>query len=201
MIKLVPEWAYHYEAFWNSIRNRNLWLIHMRYGAVFMLASLFLASNLFDIVFSQRQIIALISITGIILIYNFVLHRLRGHLTCTPGKFNPLHFSLLQIILDLIMLMLLVYHTFTILYTLFILFIYHMLIGSLILPGFVILVIAFAVTFTFTSIVGLEYYDIIVHHHIYGLHTVELKDNFNFIISSIGIFNFTMFTALSLIHI
>jgi len=195
MIKLVPDWAHDYEAFWTSIRNRNIWFIQIRYAAVFMLASMFLASNLFNINLSETQIIALISITAIILLYNVALHRLRKYLSCTPGKFNPLHFSLLQIILDLITLMLLVYHTGSIETPLYMLFIFHMIIGSLILPGYVILAIAFLVTFTFTSIVGLEYFDLIPHHHIYGIHTFEIKQNFNFIISSLGVFNFTMFTA------
>ena len=126
MIKLVPEWAYNYEAFWNSVRNRNLWLINMRYGAVLMLGSIFLVSVFFDILFSTAQISALIFITIAILIYNLVLHQLRNHLTCTPGKFNPLHFSLLQIILDLTTLMLLVYYTGTIETPLYMLFIFHM---------------------------------------------------------------------------
>jgi signal transduction histidine kinase len=195
MIKLVPDWAQDYQAFWNSVRNRNLWLIHMRYGAVVMLATIFFASNLFNIELSDAQISALILITAVNLLYNFLLHRLRRYLKCTPGKFNPLHFSLLQIVLDLSTLMLLVYYTGTIETPLYMLFIFHMIIGSLILPGYVILVIAFGVTFIFTITVGLEYYNIIPHHHIYGIHSVELKQNFNFIISSIGIFNFTMFTA------
>ena len=133
MIKLVPDWAHDYEAFWNSVRNRNLWLIQMRYGAVIMLASIFLASRYFNILLSNTQITALILITAAILLYNFGLHRLRRYLKCTPGKFNPLHFSLLQIILDLTTLMLLVYHTGTIETPLYMLFIFHMIIGSLIL--------------------------------------------------------------------
>jgi len=195
MIKLVPEWAHEYEAYWDSIRSRNLWLIQMRYGAVLMLASLFLASDVFNIALSDSQIIALISITILILLYNIALHRLRNFISSTPGKFNPLHFSLLQIILDLITLMLLVYHTGSIETPLYMLFIFHMIIGSLILPGYVILTIAFAVTFSFTTLVGLEYFNIITHHHLFGIHSVELTQNFNFILSSIGIFNFTMFTA------
>jgi len=196
MIKLVPNWAYDYQEYWNSIRSRNIWFIHIRYAAVLMLASIFLiSSNIFNFNFTDTQVTVLISITVIILFYNLILHWLRKYLTCTPGKFNPLHFSLLQIVLDLTILMLLIYYTGSIETPLYMLFIFHMIIGSLILPGYVILLITLAVTFTFTSIVGLEYYNLIPHHHIQGLHLVELKQNLNYIISSIGLFNFTMFTA------
>ncbi len=196
MIKLVPDWAHNYEAFWNSIRNRNIWFIHIRYAAVLMLASIFLiASFVFEFQFTYTQIVALISITIIILFYNLVLHWFRKYLTCTPGKFNPLHFSLLQIILDLTTLMLLVYFTGSIETPLYMLFIFHMIIGSLILPGYVILTIAVVVTFFFTLIVGLEYYNLIPHNHLYGIHHVELNHNFNFIISTIGLFVFTIFTT------
>lgn len=195
MIKLAPDWAQDYNAFWVSIRNRNLWLIHLRYGAILMLALLYLVCYLFNVALSETQVTVLIVITGSILLYNHLLFRLRQYLTCTPGKFNPLHFSLLQMLLDLTALMLLVYYSGTIETPLYMLFIFHMIIGSLILPGYVILVISLFVMGTFTAIVGLEYYNIIPHYHLYGIHEVELNRNFNFIISSLGIFNFTVFTA------
>ena len=196
MFKLVPEWAHDYEAFWQSMRNRNLWFIHIRYGAVLMLGSIFLiASYFFNFNFSEIQKVSLISITAIILLYNITLHWLRKYLKCTPGKFNPLHFSLLQIVLDLITLQLLVYFTGSIETPLFMLFIFHMIIGSLILPGYVILVIALCVIFSFNLIVGLEYFNLIPHHKMYGVHQVELKNNFNFVFSSLGLFNFTIITA------
>ena len=195
MIKLVPDWAIDYEAYWNSIKNRNLWLIQMRYGAVLMLGLLYLSSSILNIELSSVQLSFLIIITFTILLYNLGLHKLRNSITCQPGKFNPLHFSLLQILLDLIALMLLVYYTGTIETPLYMLFIFHMIIGSLILPGYVILSIALFVMVIFTGIVGLEYYNLIPHHHLYGIHQEELKHNFNFIFSSIGLFNFTVFTA------
>jgi signal transduction histidine kinase len=196
MIKLVPDWAHDYEAFWKSIRNRNIWFIHIRYAAVFMLASIFLiASFVFEFKFTQTQIIALISITVIIFLYNLGLHWLRKFLTCTPGKFNPLHFSLLQIILDLSTLMLLVYFTGSIETPLYMLFIFHMIIGSLILPGYVILTIAVIVTLTFSLVVGLEFYNILPHSHLIGIHQVELSHNFNYIVATIGLFVFTIFTS------
>jgi signal transduction histidine kinase len=196
MIKLVPDWAHDYEAFWNSIRNRNIWFIHIRYAAVFMLASIFLiASFVFEFKFTQTQVFALVSITIIIFLYNLVLHWLRKYLTFTPGKFNPLHLSLLQIILDLSTLMLLVYFTGSIETPLYMLFIFHMIIGSLILPGYVILSIAVVVTFSFSLIVGLEFFNIIPHNHLIGIHQIELSHNFNYIVSTIGLFVFTIFTT------
>ena len=196
MIKLVPDWAHDYDAFWKSIRSRNIWFIQIRYAAVVTLASIFLIANyLFNFEFSDTQVVVLITSTIFILCYNVFLHWLRQHLSCTPGEFNPLHFSLLQIILDLITLMMLVYYTGSIETPLFMLFIFHMIIGSLILPGYVILGIALLVSLSFSLIVGLEYYSIIPHHHLTGIHEVELKQNFNFIFSTIGLFIFTIFTT------
>ncbi|MCB0731744.1 MAG: HAMP domain-containing histidine kinase [Ignavibacteriae bacterium] len=196
MIKLVPEWAHDYEAYWNSIRNRNIWLIHLRYGAVLMLALIFIiASKVININFSATQIDALFIITISILIYNIFLHFFRKYVKCEPGGFNPLHLSLIQIVLDLIALLLLVYYTGSIETPLYMLFIFHMIIGSLILPGRVIIAIAIILTVIFNTIVSFEYFNSIPHHHLYGIHDTELKENFNFIITSIGLINFTIFTT------
>ncbi|MEE9432078.1 MAG: HAMP domain-containing sensor histidine kinase [Melioribacteraceae bacterium] len=196
MFKLVPTWAYNYQEFWDSIRNRNLWLIHLRFSAVLMLLVIFLTSlYLLNVEFSRIQYRAFIVITIAITTYNLFLYFIRSRLTCTPGKFNPLHFSLLQIVLDLISLILLVHFTGTIETPLYMLFIFHMIIGSLILPRSVIFLIATIVLMVFTSMVAFEYYDIITHHHITALHLDEHSKNFNYIISSLGIFIFTIYTS------
>ena len=72
-------------------------------------------------------------------------------------SFNPIHHSLIQMILDIIALFLLVYFTGSIESPLFLLFAFHMIIGSLILPGAVVYGIAFCIAAVFTSLVLLEY--------------------------------------------
>lgn len=196
MIKLVPEWAYDYDAFWKSMRSRNLWFIYIRYGAVLALAILFQISNYsFKINLSELQSYLLLVITAGILLYNILLHSLRKYLKNKPGKFNSLHFSLLQIILDLSALMMLVYFTGGIESPLYLLFIFHMIIGSLILPSYVILSIAFIVSISFSGMIYLDYFKIIPHFHLNGIHEFELHANTNYIISNLGVFIFTIFTS------
>jgi signal transduction histidine kinase len=196
MFNLVPAWAHNYKEFWDSIRNRNLWLIHLRYSAVLMLIAIFLISVYsLKIEFSDIQIKVFIIITLTIVSYNILFHVFRSYLTCTPGKFNPLHFSLLQIVLDLISLMLLIHFTGTIETPLYMLFIFHMIIGSLILPRSVIFFIATILLLVFTSIVSLEFSDLITHHHISALHLDEHSKNLNYIVSSLGMFIFTIYAS------
>jgi len=196
MIKLVPTWAYDYKEFWDSIRNRNLWFIHLRYSAIIMLLAIFvIATTVLKIEFSFIQLKSFIVITLTITFYNLFFHFIRKYLKNTPNKFNPLHLSLLQIVLDLISLTLLVHFTGSIESPLYRLYIFHMIIGSLILPRNVILFIATAVIIIFTSMVTLEYYGMISHHHISALHLDEHNKNFNFIISSIGVYIFTIYTT------
>jgi len=144
MISLVPTWARHYEEFWNTIRRRNLWFIKLRYSAVLMLIFLILTSEfILDVTLSNVQEYVLILITISILLYNIILHYTRRFVKDDPGKFNPLHLSLVQMVLDLYALTLLVYYTGTIESPLYMLFIFHMIIGSLVLPGKIIFSAAF----------------------------------------------------------
>ncbi len=178
MISLVPAWAHHYDEFWDAIRRRNLWFIKLRYGAVAMLLFFLLTSEFFlGFTFTRTQIVALFAVNAAILVYNIVLHRVRRYLKCTPGQFNPLHFSLLQMVLDLSALLILVYFTGGIETPLFMLFVFHMIIGSLILPGVVIYPLAFVVVVLFYSMVALEYLGIIPHHAINGMLRFSLYNN------------------------
>jgi hypothetical protein len=134
MLTLVPEWASHYGEFWRAIRTRNLWFIRLRYAAVIILLGFLLSGRyIFHFDLSITQIKAIIFISAAILAYNFIIYRLRKSAGCDPKKFNCLHISLIQMVCDLIALMILVYFTGTINSHLYMLFIFHMIIGSLIL--------------------------------------------------------------------
>jgi hypothetical protein len=112
MMSMVPEWARERKEFWEAIRRRNLWFIKLRYAIVGML-SLFLliTTTIFKINYSEIQFSAGVSIIASILFYNAVLHRLRKYVLLDLNRFNPLYISLLQMILDLIALLMLVYFT------------------------------------------------------------------------------------------
>lgn len=193
MLSLVPTWAYSYSEFWNTIRRRNVWLIKLRYGAILMLF-LFLASAEFilGLSFTRTQITALIIVNISILIYNIFLQWVRKFLKCDPGKFNPLHFSLVQMILDLTVLGLIVYFTGGIETPLFMLFVFHMIIGSLILPEKVIYSIAGLVIAFFNVLVFGEYLGVIPHQKISGLLSFPLYNSIKFIISYDVVFTFVI---------
>jgi len=199
MISLVPSWAVYNEEFWETIKHRNLWFIKLRYGAVLMLFAFIVSSEfLLGIGFTQTQLVALTLINCSILVYNGILQWLRVYLKCESFKFNPLHFSLVQMVLDLSALMLLVYFTGGIETPLFMLFVFHMIIGSLILPGTVIYTIAISVVFIFFGMVLGEYHNLISHHAVAGLLQTPLYNNFKFIVTYSIVFGFVILMSVVL---
>lgn len=199
MIKLIPSWAVHNEAFWDAIRKRNMWFIKLRYGAVLMLTTFILASEFFlQFKFTQTQTLAISIITLSILFYNTLLHVGKKHIKSIAGQFNPLHLSIIQIISDFTALFLLVHFTGGIETPLYMLFVFHMIIGSLILPGSIIYSVGAVVVLIFGGIVFAEFYRIIPHHTIQGFLNTQLFDDFNYVISIFAIFSFTVFVSIYL---
>ncbi len=196
MLNLVPEWAQNYQAFWDGIRKRNLWFIKLRYSAFAMLLLFFIFSIfILKVKFSTTQLIAISIINFSILFYNLILHKVRKHLSCDTKKFNPLDFSLLQIVLDLIALLLLVHYTGGIESPVYILFVFHMIIGSLILPGVVVYSMALVFVFSLSGMIFLEYFNSIPHHHIAGLFGFHLYQNIYFIGLNLATFIFMIFSS------
>ena len=199
MVTLVPPWAHNYTEFWEAIRRRNLWFIQMRYWSFLMLSGILLFSYfVLDVKYTDIQLIACFIISIAILLYNMILHRIRKYLKCEPGKFNPLYFSLLQMVLDLIALLLLVHFTGGIESPLYMLFVFHMIIGSLILPGFAVYSMAGITYVLLCGMIILEYFGIIPHHHIGGLLGVELSNNLYFIGSFMLTFGFMILISVYL---
>lgn len=101
-------------------------------------------------------------------------------------------------VLDLIALLLLVYFTGGIESPLYMFFVFHMIIGSLILPGFAVYLMALVSYILLCGMIMLEYFGIIPHHHIIGLLGVELSENLYFVISYMLAFGFTMLISVYL---
>ena len=199
MLNLVPSWAHHYEEFWMSIRRRNLWFIKLRYAAVAMLFLLLLgAEYILKIELTRTQLTLIVIITTSILIYNGLFHFIRRFLKFDPAKFNPLHLSFLQIVFDLTALMLLVYYTGGIESPLYMLSVFHMIIGSLVLPGFIIYSIAAAVVASFAFISFGQHYGLIPHHQLIGLLNFNLSEDLNYIIAFNIVFMFVIFMCVLL---
>ena len=199
MISLVPEWALEQPEFWEAIRRRNLWLIMLRYAFVVILCILlFLSIFLFKIKFTQTQLTSVFAITVSILAYNIILHWLRGHIKLEVDSFNPLYLSLIQMILDLSALLLLVYFTGGIESPLYMLFIFQMIIGSLILPGAVVYSIAVIFVLLFIIMISLEYSGVLLHYPVNGLLDFHLYNQIYFIAAFFSTFAFMIFGSIYL---
>lgn len=195
----VPVWALEQKEFWEAIRSRNLWFIKLRYGVVILLfVFIILSIAIFQIQFTAAQLIAVLSITLCVFIYNTVLHRLRRYVKFERDKFNPLYLSLLQMIFDLISLSLLVYFTGGIESPLYVLFVFHMIIGSLILPGAIVYTIASVFVLIFVSMISLEYTGLLVHQHVNGLLDFSLYNNLQFVTAFLAAFTLMIYVSIYL---
>jgi signal transduction histidine kinase len=193
MITLVPAWAHHYDAFWDAIKRRNNWFIKLRYGAVFMLvALLFSAELILRQAYTDFQVRIFAVLAGAIIIYNISFQKLSKNLKCIPGKFNPLHLSLVQMLFDLYVLMLLVYYTGGIESPLFMLFVFHMIIGSLILPGKIIYTLAVLVIAGFCSMTFGEYFNLLSHYSVNGLFQTPIFNNLPLLLAINVVFAFVI---------
>lgn len=167
---LIPTWTYNYPEFWNTIRRRNLWFIKIRYVASAALMFFLIAAQfIFHLKLSSIQIEAISFIALSIFIYNVFFHVIRRYVFCDPDKFNCMHLSLLQMLADLTSLMLLVYFTGLIESPIYVFFIFHMVIGSLILPGVIIYSICGIVVAVYSFLILLQLNHIIPTHNIAGL--------------------------------
>ena len=184
MLNLVPDWAVHYEEFWLSMRGRNIWFIKLRYAAVIMLL-IFLSISKYalGITFDPRQHSAIIIVTISILIYNILFHYIRRYLKHDAYKFNPLHLSLLQMISDLAALIILVYLTGSVESPLLLFFVFHMIVGSLILPGRIIYLLAVLVIAGVWAITIGEFYSVIPHNRVHGFLPVSLYKTLNYVLA------------------
>jgi len=199
MLSMVPDWAREQKEFWEAIRRRNLWFIKLRYGFVAVLFLFILISvTVFKIDFSTTQLIAVLVLTTSIFIYNVILHRIRKHVKLDADRFNPIYLSVIQMLLDLIVLLLLVYFTGGIESPLYILFVFHMLIGSLILPGAVVYTIASIFVILFIIMISLEHTGVLLHYHVNGLLNFHLYDKINFVAAFLSTFTFMIFVSIYL---
>lgn len=170
MFRLIPDWVIDDEGYWISISKRNFWFIKLRYAVVLILIIFLLTYKLFlNITISEIQTKVLIFTTVIILGYNIILHFIRKYLKNDINAFNPIHLSIVQMFLDLVMLSILVYYSGGVNSPIYFFFLFHMIVGSMILPGIIIYFFSFIVIIAFWSITIGSYYHIFDHHPIRGL--------------------------------
>lgn len=207
MLGLIPSYTYDFEQLWSLLINRNKWIIKLRYFVSIGLASFtVISSQILELDFSKAQFNALIIISVFILLYNFLLNFLINapFVKNDSERFNPMHISLLQILTDQVALAAVVYYTGGIESPFYIFFIFHMIIGSLILSGFVIYSIAGITVICFYIASLLEYFAVIPHYKFGVLLSFPIYNELDYVLLFATSFGITMvvsvFFANSIAH-
>ncbi len=199
MIKLVSDWIETNDEFWSALKRRNLFFIKLRFIAIAMLISFnFICETVVDIDLSTFQHRSIAAVSFLMLIYNICLLFVRKFVKNKRGSFNPLHFSLVQILVDLSILTFLIIITGGIESPFYLFYIFHLIIGSLILPGIVIYSIAFVLLFIMASITYLQYSEIMPHFCLSGVYKVELYNNPEYIITTLIFFSMMLLVSVFL---
>lgn len=201
LFTLVPE-RIKFDSFWIEIRKRNKWLIHLRYLAVILLLCFVAGSKIIqnyvpDISLPYTKILLL---TGLIFCYNLLFHYLW---TIFPKisqkvKVHSLHFSLIQIVSDFIVLIFLIYFTGGVESPFNTFFVFHLIIGSLLLPGPIISLIMTMTLITLICGSLLEYYQIIPHNQIAGIVKTPLYNDPSYLIVFFSTFTIVVFVSIYL---
>lgn len=201
LFTLVPE-RVNYDSFWVEIRERNKWLINLRFAAVGLLITFIMGGYLLNTLIPQFQLklLPIIIITFCILVYNSIFRWLWKIFPEISKKFkvHSLHFSLLQIIFDLIALLLLIYFTGGVESPFNTFYVFHLIIGSLILPGSIVM---FLITIVMLIALGgsvLELNSIIPHHQITGLISNPLYNDTSYLVVFFTTFAIVTYIAIYL---
>jgi|WetSurMetagenome_2_1015567.scaffolds.fasta_scaffold35744_3 signal transduction histidine kinase len=185
MPNLIPQHTYDYKELWILIRKRNRWLVNLRYFAfLFLLSFLIISKYLFKLDYTDNQFYVLIILTLCILTYNLIVFYISKSeiVKDKQNGINPIVISLIQIQLDLLVLGLIVYFTGGIESPFYIFYIFHMIIGSMILPGYIIYTIAGIIVVSFYLLSFGEYSGMIMHYGVVGLYSTPIYNNFEYVI-------------------
>ncbi|MBI5402934.1 MAG: HAMP domain-containing histidine kinase [Ignavibacteriae bacterium] len=201
MLNLIPKHTYDYQQLWALIRKRNKWLIDLRYFAfLFLLIFLFTTRYAMKLEYTDEQFTVLVSIGICILLYNLILYYVSnsGAVNDSPEGLNPITLSLIQIQVDILSLALIVYFTGGIESPFYIFYIFHMIIGSMILPGYAIYTIAAIVVVSFCGLSFAEFYGAIEHVGIGGIYTAPIYNDFEYVLIFSGAFGIMMMVSVFL---
>lgn len=165
MIELVPKWIM-YDEFWRTLKRRNLWLIYLRYITVAAMAGLVALGIVFPSLRLESFSIGILAL--ITLLYNIVFHRTHRFVPEDYAPFSGLHYALMQMSCDIAALMVLVYLTGGVESPFYYFFIFHVIIGSLILPRQVVTLLSVGAIATITLGASLEMAGAIPHFSIEG---------------------------------
>ncbi|MGC8857751.1 MAG: sensor histidine kinase [Ignavibacteria bacterium] len=184
-LNLIPKHTYDFNQLWDLIRRRNLWLIKLRYIAVFSLLIFTYTGNfVLNFQLTNVQFIVLNTVVFIMFIVNIAYFYLMNSplVKNSSTSLNPLFISLLQIIIDLLLLGVLSYYTGGIESPINFFYVFHMIIGSMILPGHVIYTLAITIVIFFYIEAFLEYFGLIPHQTLAGMLSTSAYNNLTAVI-------------------
>ncbi len=196
MHKIIPEWCNNYEEFWDSIRKRNLFFIRLRYFAFLaLILFIFFSDDYLKLFLTDFQKKAILFIAVFLFLYNIIIHKFYSKISTTSKKHNPVYLSIFQMVVDLFLLTLIIYFTGGVESPFLPFYIFHMIIGSLLLPSFWVYFSAFFVSGAVTLLAVGEYYGYVTHHCLYGLCNAELYNHYSFVSITLITFYLTLFFA------
>ena len=201
MLNFVPSHTIDFEQLWTLISTRNKWLINVRYYVVvsFALFVLFM-QHVFKIGFTSEQLWTFTIISAALflinILYNYIVTS--GIVKNDSEGFNQLHFAFNQIVVDLLAIALITYYTGGIESPFYLFFVFHMIIGSMILPNYVVYSLS-GIVISYISVLSyLEFNGHLVHYAFGNLHTVPLYTNERYIIIYVTAFTIMMFVSVFL---
>ena len=187
-MKLLPKSAHAYDEYWQSIYSYNIWFVKLRwFASAALLIYWFAIEFVFGFKLLPIQFSIMILNSVLIVSYNYLFYKILKNENNKSNK-NQLEFSLFQILMDLLCLSFVVYVSGGLESPIFLFYIFHMIIGSLILPAFIMYSIAGVLIIIFSLFSIFEYYKVIPHYEISGLLPFPLYNNFVYMIGVLTIF-------------
>ncbi|MCK9279648.1 MAG: HAMP domain-containing histidine kinase [Melioribacteraceae bacterium] len=190
---LIPKYVQIYEEYFKTIKRYNAWFVELRFAAILALIALLILLNILpDVLLSFFQNISVIIIIIFITSYNYYFQKLIR----LKKKDEQVILSLYQIIVDLFSLSILIYVLGGIEAPIFLFYIFHMIIGSLILPAGMMYVLAAICLLIFVTFSSLELMGTIPHQNIIGLFNFEFYNNLNYLLVFLSIFASLVFISI-----
>jgi signal transduction histidine kinase len=192
MFELVPKWIM-YDEFWRTLKRRNLWLIYLRYWVISMLLGLIVVGEMVPLL--HLEIFPIAILTCVIFVYNLVFHRTHPALPEGFAPFNGLHFALLQMCCDFLALMALTYLTGGVESPFYYFFIFHVIIGSLILPRQVVSVLITVTVMIIATGAILEMNGSISHYPLEGYFAAPQYNSQLYVITHITVLSLILYIS------
>ncbi len=189
----IPEWNRKNDRLWETILRKNTWFIKLRYFAVlFVLLFIMLGKSGLLFHLQSYQAFSLLCIALLAMLYNLVfqnrLDRIRENMTC-ESVFN---LSFVQICADLIVLFFIIHLTGGIESPFAIFVMFHLIIGSIILPRTPMFLITLLIAAFYMAIAVLEATGVISHHALIGLFPYPMYRYWPYIVIHSFIFTFAL---------